>query len=565
MFIPHNYLKLLSLVFDYSGVTKEAARNDKLGFKEHSSLERHQEAYRHTLNLFVENLAQNHPKLLLEYASNFQRFINELQSLPFETSVNQSKGDDIFWRYLYAPMIAALLHKYLDCEYEGNAIHFLGKFLISMNEAPNYWSSEPTEKNRWAKNIIKSQIEFLTPNFTARINDIRGTSIRSITTIKNDILILEEDLKKLDDKNIDIQMNLQKVKSSYIAAMVIRRLEGDGLLSHLKLITEYLVNFDNLEYTDSRLLILHKRICTKLLRGDIYNEWQTKEGAELISHLEQHLVKHISPTFPAIQYNLLNSGSDDLWPDPYLLYKELVNYYGFRLYYEYEDSLLTKTLLDYYKMFHCTEKSEFQKALSFYEKVESAIYKVHLGKFLAAALVHKIVLHWLISSTMKHNQFDSEITTIALNIQDENEFCINEFFIEYLENLTDGEMMMFKVFKLFNRAHPKIAANPLQTIEDAMSLAIILCENNNSLVEDLLPVFQKQFNTKYKRTLSVVPFCRLTLSQSVDMLPELFVFVGLSINHKSLHNFNSNTKCRQLIEAYDSKLMQRLKLVNQDN
>ena len=108
MFIPHNYLKLLSLVFDYSGVTNEAARNDKLGFKEHSSLERHQEAYRHTLNLFVENLAQNHPKLLLEYASNFQRFINELQSPPFETRVNQSKGENIFWRYLYAPMIAAL-------------------------------------------------------------------------------------------------------------------------------------------------------------------------------------------------------------------------------------------------------------------------------------------------------------------------------------------------------------------------------------------------------------------------------------------------------------------------
>ena len=78
MFIPPNYLKMLAAVFESTGITKGTARNDKLGYKDHTSLERHQEAYEHTIKLIVESLAQSNPAPLYNYASSFQRFMREL-------------------------------------------------------------------------------------------------------------------------------------------------------------------------------------------------------------------------------------------------------------------------------------------------------------------------------------------------------------------------------------------------------------------------------------------------------------------------------------------------------
>ncbi|MBH0018720.1 hypothetical protein [Pseudoalteromonas sp. NGC95] len=559
MFIPDNYLKLLSLVFDYSGMTKGTLRNEKLGFKEHSSLERHQKAYIHSLKLFTENLAQSHPLPLLKYASSLQRFVNELNSPPFETYVNKSEGDNIYWIYLYAPMIAALLHKYSDRKYEGNAIHFFGKFLISKYEASSHWPLKPAEKSRWAKYVIKSQNKLITPKFTARINDIRGNSIRSIATIKNDISILKEDLKELGDKSIHVDEHSLKVKSAYIAAMIIRRLEDNGVLIHLKLVAEYLVNFDNMNYNKYRLLSLHKDICHVLLCGDdYYNRWQKEDGIKLILQVDNYLGSLISPTYPAICSNIAENNCDEVWPKFDILHQELEKHDYFTLLYEYnpEQSLLSEALLDYYKMFYFTEKEEFDIAFSYCTKVESVIGKVHLGKFLAATLVHKIILHWLVYSSMKHNQFNAVIMTIALYIEDEHIFypVMNPAFVKYLEDLSDGEMMMFNVFRLFNEKHPNIIVNPLRPISDAISLAINICEGSDSSVQELLPIFQKQFDSKYKRTSSVLPFCRLTLSQSVDMLPELFAFLGVNINHEYLNQFQSNIKFKLLIQAYDSKI-----------
>jgi len=564
MFIPTNYLKLLSIAFDCTGLTKGTARNDKLGFKEHSSLKRHQVAYQHTLKLVVESLAQSHPEGLFNYASSFQRFLNELHAPPFETDISESEGNNVYWKYLYAPMIAVLLHRFSGSEYEGNAIHFLCKLLKSKyngdNEPSNPCPSESSEKARWAKTVIESNNGLITRNFTARINNLRGTSIRSITTIKSDILLLEEDLKTLKIKDKDIQKHLVKVQSAYIAAMIIRRLEDNGSLANLKLITEYLIKIEKNGYGSDRLLLLHNDVCDLLLLGDyLYNLWQTEKGINLITQIEKYLLPKIAAYHPAIQDKVMGVHGDDVWPDFDKLNKELNAYYNVYQVtnmWGYEQTLLEKTLLNYYKMYYYTETKEFDKAVSHCKDVESVFGKVHLGNFLAATLVHKIILHWLISGTMKHNQFSSEITNIVLHIQEEPGFQIamNPIFSKYQDTLSDEEKMMINIFRIFNQKHSKVAANPLKPISDAMGLAVILCDGSEKSVQELLPTFKKQVDSKYKRTLSVLPFCRLTLSQCIDMIPELFALFGLPVNYECLYKFQSNIKCKQLIKELDVRL-----------
>ncbi|TON31485.1 hypothetical protein CGH58_25725, partial [Vibrio parahaemolyticus] len=69
--------------------------------------------------------------------------------------------------------------------------------------------------------------------FTARINDLRGNSIRSVTTIKRDICLLKDELIKLKIENINIDKHLAKVQSAYIATMIIRRLEDTSTIENL--------------------------------------------------------------------------------------------------------------------------------------------------------------------------------------------------------------------------------------------------------------------------------------------------------------------------------------------
>ncbi|MBU1390172.1 MAG: hypothetical protein KJ856_07810 [Gammaproteobacteria bacterium] len=564
MFIPPNYLKILATVFESTGIAKGTARNDKLGYKDHTSLKRHQEAYEHTIKLIVESLAQGNPDTLYDYASSFQRFLNELHRPPYETEISEEEGNAAYWKCVFAPMVAVLLHRFSDEKYEGNAIHFLAKFLTPKRDGEEglleQWSpsSDSSKRAKWAKDAIKAQNGLVTPLFTKQVNDIRGTSVRSIAKIKNDILLLKEDLCKLQDEDKlgseSVEKHIANLQSAYIAAMIIRRLEDNGSGKHLKLISEFLGELEMHGSNTDALLTLHNKICDVLLRGDhLFNLWQTEESFKLIEQMDGYLLPLISPTHPGIQEMMDSPQGDIVWPDFVRLKHVLANYELMVFLSGHEQTLLETAFLNYYKMYYYTELEDFDKAFEHCLKVEKASEKVHLGSFLAANLIHKIALHWHLYGTMKHNQFSSEITQIVLHIPDESgiEAAINPVFADFCLSLSDEERMMLNVFRIFNSNHPNVIANPLSSLDVAVSSALRICESISGTVEELLPIYRKEADSKYKRTLSVLPFTRLTLSQSVDMLWELYGLIGITL-HLEL---DEDKRCKQLIKAYDKELM----------
>lgn len=564
MFIPPNYLKILATVFEGTGIAKGTARNDKLGYKDHTSLKRHQEAYEHTIKLIVESLAQGNPDTLYNYASSFQRFLNELHRPPYETEVSEEEGNAAYWKCLFAPMVAVLLHRFSDEKYEANTIHFLAKFLTPKRDGEEglleQWSpsSDSSKRAKWAKDAIKAQNGLVTPLFTKQVNDIRGTSVRSIAKIKNDILLLKEDLCKLQDEDKlgseSVEKHIAKLQSAYIAAMIIRRLEDNGSGKHLKLISEFLGELEMHGSNTDALLTLHNKICDVLLRGDhFFNLWQTEESFKLIEQMDGYLLPLVSPTHPGIQDMMDSPQGDFVWPDFVRLKHVLANYERMVFLSGHEQTLLETAFLNYYKMYYYTELEDFDKAFEHCLKVEKASEKVHLGSLLAANLIHKIALHWHLYGTIKHNQFSSEITQIVLHIPDESgiEAAINPVFADFCLSLSDEERMMLNVFRIFNSNHPNVIANPLNSLGAAVSSALRICESSSGTVEELLPIYRKEADSKYKRTLSVLPFTRLTLSQSVDMLWELYGLIGITLNLE----LDEDKRCKQLIKAYDKELM----------
>ncbi|HGF5160967.1 TPA: hypothetical protein ACF31N_001538 [Vibrio parahaemolyticus] len=404
MFIPPNYLKMLAAVFESTGITRGTARNDKLGYKDHTSLERHQEAYEHTIRLIVESLAQSNPDPLYNYASSFQRFLNELHRPPYETEISEEEGNTAYWKCVFAPMVAVLLHRFSDEKYEGNAIHFLAKFLTPKRDGVEglleQWSpsSDSSKKAKWAKDAIKAQNELVTPLFTKRVNDIRGTSVRSIATIKNDMLLLKEDLCKLQDEDKlsseSVKKHMAKLQSAYIAAMIVRRLEDNGSGKHLELISEFLGELEKHGSNADVLLTLHNKICDVLLCGDHhFNLWLTEESLKLIEQMDGYLLPLISPTYPGIQEMMESPQGDFVWPDFVRLKHVLAEYDLMVDLTGHEQTLLETALLNYYKMYYYTGLGYFDEAFKYCLKVEKASEKVHLGSFLAANLIHKIALH----------------------------------------------------------------------------------------------------------------------------------------------------------------------------
>ncbi|MFW9687620.1 hypothetical protein V3H46_19970 [Vibrio parahaemolyticus] len=572
MFIPPNYFKMLAAVFESTGITRGTARNDKLGYKDHTSLERHQEAYEHTIKLIVESLAQSNPAPLYNYASSFQRFLNELHRPPYETEISEEEGNAAYWKCVFAPMVAVLLHRFSDEKYEGNAIHFLAKFLTPKRDGEEglleQWSpsSDSSKKAKWAKDAIKAQNGLVTPLFTKRVNDIRGTSVRSIATIKNDMNLLEEDLRKLQDEDKlsseSVKKHMAKLQSAYIAAMIVRRLEDNGSGKHLELISEFLGELEKHGSNADVLLTLHNKICDVLLRGDhLFNLWQTEESLKLIEQMDGYLLPVISPTHPGIQEMMDSPRGDFVWPEFVRLKHVLAEYDLMVGLTGHEQTLLETALLNYYKMYYYTELGDFDKAFEYCLKVEKASEKVHLGSFLAANLIHKIALHWHLYGSMKHNQFSSEITQIVLHIQDENGFeaALNPVFADFRYSLSDEESMMLNVFRIFNLKHPTVIANPLKSLSVAVNSALRQCESNSGTVEELLPTYSKEADSKYKRTLSVLPFTRLTLSQGVDMLQELYGLIGIPLHLEAIFKLEEDKRCKQLIKAYDKELMGKAK------
>jgi len=572
MFIPPDYLKILAVVFESTGITKGTARNEKLGYKDHTSLERHQEAYEHTIKLIVESLAQSDPTPLYKYASSFQRFLNELHSSPYETEISEEEGNAAYWKCVFAPMIAVLLHTFSDEKYEGNAIHFLAKFLTPKRDGEEglleQWSpsSDSSKKAKWAKDAIKAQNGLVTPLFTKRVNDIRGTSVRSIATIKNDMLLLKEDLRKLQDEDKLSsergEKHMAKLQSAYIAAMIVRRLEDNGSGKHLESVSKLLGELEIHGSNADALLTTHKKICDVLLCGDqFFNRWQTEESFKLIEQMDDHLLPLISPTHPHIQDMMNSPQSDFVWPNVVRLKHVLTEYDLIVALMGHEKTPLEAALLNYYKMYYYTEIGDFDKAFEHCLKVEKASEKVHLGSFLAANLIHKIALHWHLYGSMKHNQFSSEITQIVLHIQDESGFetTLNPVFADFIHSLSDEESMMLNVFRTFNQNHPTVIANPLRSLSVAVHSALRLCESNSRTVEELLPTYNKEAEPKYKRTLSVLPFTRLTLSQGLDMLQELYCLIGMQQYLEDTFKLEEDKRCKQLIKAYDKELMGKAK------
>ncbi len=573
MFIPPNYLEILSVAFEVSGISRGAARNDKLGFKEHSSIKRHQEAYEYTSKLIVESLSASAPLALYDYLSSLQRFINELNSPAYETKLCQKEGSIVYWENVFSPMLATLLYKFCDEKFEGNALHFLNKFLLQSlgrgekQKVRSCSSSTNSSKAKWAKDAIKAQNQYSTPKFTARINDIRETSVRGLTSIKNDILLLKEDLYKLqseeDISDLEIEKHIAKVKSAYIAAMLIRRLENAGLNKHLKLVSQSLGDLQNDNKNVGGLLKLHQEICNALLHGDsLFNIWQTAEGSKLIFQLDDYLIPEISCNYPEVIDIISRDGSDFCWPKTSKLKQVILEYNFISSLEAHQKTLLEAVLIDYYSMYLYTEERNFEKALELCLKVEKAAEKVHLGSFLAANLVHKIALHWHINETMKHNQFSSELAQIIIHIPDETKFEIqlNTVFINFRNSMSAEEMMMLEVFRIFNLHHSSVAVNPLKYLSTAINSALRVCSNNSKTIEELLPLYRKNADTKYKRTLSVLSFVNLTLTQSVDMLPELYELIGISVHtevDQEIINKDDREKYKELIKAYDKELIEK--------
>lgn len=547
MFLPPTMLEIMTTMYDNLDIAQKFPRNQKLGYKDHKTLTTHQQTFAVMTEVLLSFMAPIAKNELSIYLTNVQRFLCTLNASIFETEVEDEFVSQQYWSSVYAPMLACLLNHFKSEKYQGNTIHSITNLVVT-------WEShnDLSQRAKWVKDSIKAQNSYKTPLFTQSVNDIRGSNIQSREVINRNLKTFADELaEKNPDLNKEDQFKIfSHLSSTYHATMIIKRFEDNGLSKYLTYVKNYLISLQKTTI-NSDLLILHKLICSQLFKNpQTFFSW---DESELIVQLDTYLISDLNPTYPGFITHF--SPTDPCWPQGLTFTKkfqflELMGF-GFK-----PKSPLEIALFDYYTMYYYVEMGDFTGAIEYCKKVEKASETIHLGEFKAANLIHKIVLNWLIKGQMRHNQFDSEITTLIMVLPDELTpiAAVEPEFQKFYASLSDNESMYLRCFAKFNINHKSVQADPLKKLTEVINLAADVCNNHEGEPNELLSIFKAQISPNTLRSKSVLPFSkRLSLTDSLDMLPDLYSLVelkGISTTELIYKLYNS-PKSRDLIINFD--------------
>lgn len=546
MFLPPTMIEIMKTMYDNLDVAQKLPRNQKLGYKDHKTLTRHQQAYADMTDVLFDYIATPATRIELNnYLTNVQRFLCTLNAVTFETEANDNFVSQQYWSFIYAPMLACLLDHFKSEKYQGNTIHSIANLLIDWES-----HSDLSQRAKWAKDSIKKQYTYQTPEFTRCVNDIRGSNTQSREVINKNLKVFDEELAE-EEPNLTDESRCEivyQVSAIYHATMIIKRFEDKGLSEYLTYVKDYLISLQTTKI-NSNLLILHKNICSQLFQNP--QDFFSWGDSGLMRQLDSYLSSNLQTTYPS--FIELFSKNDPCWPEPesflaQYLFIDAINFVP--------ESPLEIALFDYYTMYYHIEMGDFEEAYKYCLKVEVASATIHLGEFKAINLIHKIVLNWLIKGQMLHNQFDSEITTLIMTLPDELTLiaAVEPEFRNFYNSLSDNESMYLRCFAKFNANHKNVQADPLKKLTEVINLAADICNNHEGEPNELLSIFKAKISPNTLRSKSVLPFSkRLSLTDSLDMLPDLYSLVELKgfSTTELIYKLYNSPKSSNLIINFD--------------
>lgn len=541
MFKLPDMLKIIATLYDELDVSQKSRRNEKLAYKDHKALIRHQLAYSQMTACLLEYIAPKDKEKLNKYISNTQRFFCTLHSSAFETELDESIAFHKYWRCIFSPMIATLINSFKDDKYNSSAIHFIGKLLVTWEE-----HKDTASRAKWVKSHIKESYNIKSPLFTEKINDIKGSYVQSRDVINKNLSIFEDELILNTPENF--KEILSKTSATYHAAMIILRLEINNRNDYLTYIKNDLIQL-NSNCKDNELLCLHEKIFNALLIDPDRLDFSWSE-CTLIQELDEIIFKEIEPTYPAFIDYFLGDGNDVAWPEHEKLeyIKSISLYYSHNTEYE---TPLSNALLDYYWMLYHIENNNLELAYNYCLKVEESSNYVHLGIFESSNIIHKIVLYYALHNNPPHNIFDTEITKLIMTLPDELNLTIimNESFSKFHSSLNDNEMMILRSFSMFNQYHKHSQVNPFEKLINIINTIIEICENNE--YENKIFTLNKKADKNIKRSKSVLSFSKkLSLSDGADMILELLDMVNINCN-ENIFLFINNKEYIKLLKEFD--------------
>lgn len=534
-------LEIVAALYDSLDVAQKLPRHEKLAYKDHRTLPRHQLAYATMTPRLLSYLAHEEHADLKNYLGNVQRFFCTLNEAAYETDLEPARALEVYWQYVFGPMLAALLYHFRDKHNQTYAIHHIGLLLLS-------WGVQeaPADRARWAKEAIKAQYEVKVPQFTQAVNNIRGDSIQSRRVINDNLAILDQELHALSHPQRE--QILASVSARYNAVMIIRRLEDEGKSDYLLLVRDLLQACSHNPASD--LMVLHNRIAAVLLQDHSMNFFQWM-GNELLLALDEYIVPNLQSLYPGILDVAAEFGVDTEWPEIEALDDLLFEIEIFAS----DLSPLGHGFMHYWLMHHHIEHGDVKTAFRFSQKFEQIAEQVHTGRFRAYNLLHKIVLHWAIEGKMQHNQFDNDIAQLIMTLPDEILFLPlkSEKGLKFFSQLDDNEQMLLRLFREFNRHHVNHQVDPLQKLTEIMQVALTVCEDNRSTTTELFPAFKKELSKNILRTQHALPFTkRLTYSDAVEILEDLYSLAGLNLND-TIMRFQRDPRCKELVLALGNR------------
>lgn len=86
MFLPPTMIEIMKTMYDNLDVAQKLPRNQKLGYKDHKTLTRHQQAYADMTHVLFDYIVTPAARIELNnYLTNVQRFLCTLNAVIFET------------------------------------------------------------------------------------------------------------------------------------------------------------------------------------------------------------------------------------------------------------------------------------------------------------------------------------------------------------------------------------------------------------------------------------------------------------------------------------------------
>lgn len=436
--------------------------NERFNYKDHKALTKHQITNANMQEELLRVIAPSKPDELINYLNNFQRLWMTLNSSCFETEVEQIDGEEIYWQYFFAPMLARLLCN-ISCT-EEDPLYHIAQYIRECDITTSNMTS-------WVKDTIVEAIgiyNISTPNFKSILQDIRNDRDLKFETIAQHISEL-----RIDITNSNLQKKeliTLELSAKYKALLLIKKIAGKGYKKQLTTIQSYLNEF-NLS-PRSELISQHITVFQTLIQ----NHSSTIINVEhpIIKIFDKYILDHIKPSYPrGVDYF-----EDTYYPDIKQLEKSLSIIYNV---FCHDNTPLSLALFKYYKMLYTSQHENFKKAYDLYLEVKELSKQVHLGAYNATNNMYGIVLHWQIHHKFTPNQFQSEITELIQTLPDEVEFTpiLNHDFKSFIESLDDYEKMMFKAFKRFNEAQDLgVYADPFYKLTELIKTVINICNNN---------------------------------------------------------------------------------------